>query len=182
MFCPYYVKLLYYADAPSPPLNLRCYYLELSVDFQWEVSLHAEQYFITISPPVDSGSTFTTTNTTIQVPVLHNQEYNISVVANNCAGNSTPSTCTAAPTVNHPAWCSYPITGPNVSVESYSSGLGGSWIIYYCQPGLVPSEQMMANSQVSTVPKRPGQSRIWSPCLLSCTEDAIHTECPGINI
>ena len=67
------------------------------------------------------------------------------MVANNCAGNSTPSTYTAVFTANDPAWCSYPITGPNASVESHSSGLGGSQIIYFCQPGLVPSEQMMAN-------------------------------------
>ena len=29
--------------------------------------------------------------TTVEFPVLYSQEYNISVVASNCAGNSTPA-------------------------------------------------------------------------------------------
>lgn len=49
-----------------------------------------EVFIVTVSPPLESGSMVTTTNTTIQIPVLFNQEYNISVVANNCAGNSEP--------------------------------------------------------------------------------------------
>ena len=41
--------------------------------------------------------------------------------------------------------CSPPIVGANVSVQGYSSGLEGSQITYYCQPGLLPSERMVAN-------------------------------------
>ena len=41
--------------------------------------------------------------------------------------------------------CSTPTVGSNVSVESYSSGVEGSQITYYCQPGLLPSEKMVAN-------------------------------------
>lgn len=32
---------------------------------------------------------YTTQNTTLQLPVSYNQEYNITVLANNCIGNST---------------------------------------------------------------------------------------------
>ena len=32
---------------------------------------------------------YTTTNTTIQLPVVYNQEYDIKVLANNCIGNSS---------------------------------------------------------------------------------------------
>ena len=38
-----------------------------------------------------------------------------------------------------------PTVGPNVSVEGYSSGTEGSQITYYCQPGLLPSEMIVAN-------------------------------------
>ena len=49
------------------------------------------KYFITVTPFIESGSSsFTTKNSTIQLPVVYNQEYIVSVVANNCAGNSTP--------------------------------------------------------------------------------------------
>ena len=154
-----------YADSPSPPLNLR-YCLnrnEARVDFEWEISFHAEQYFITISPPVESGSTFTTSNTTIQFPLSYNQEYNISIIASSCAGNSTPTTYTTEFNVNCPVYCSYPMTvGPNVSVEGYGSGLENSQISYYCQPGLVPSKRMVASCTSN------GQ---WNPdpALLVCT-------------
>ena len=53
------------------------------------------EFFTTITPPVLSGpSNFTTSNTTIQLTVLYNYEYTVSVVANNCAGNSTPVSTT----------------------------------------------------------------------------------------
>ena len=43
-----------------------------------------------------------TSNTSIQLPVLYNQEYNISVLANNCAGNST-----LMHTCHHQYWYSF---------------------------------------------------------------------------
>ena len=61
------------------------------VEIEWNSVDEVEYYNINISPPVDSKSTFTTPNNTIQLPVLYNQDYNISVVANNCAGNSAPA-------------------------------------------------------------------------------------------
>ena len=58
-------------------------------DRQPEVALN---YTITISPPItDSGTTFYTSNTSIQPALLYDQDYNISVVASNCIGNSTPA-------------------------------------------------------------------------------------------
>ena len=49
-----------------------------------------ENYIITISPPTEETSTLITSNTSIEVPLHYNQEYNINVIAMNCAGNSTP--------------------------------------------------------------------------------------------
>ena len=51
----------------------------------------ADSYIVNISPPIESVSTFTTPNTSIQLFIQYNEEYNISVVATNCAGNSTPT-------------------------------------------------------------------------------------------
>ena len=61
---------------------------------QWNASEAANFYIVTVSPSVvgsAAGSSIITSNTTIEFPVLYNQEYNISVVASNCAGNSTPA-------------------------------------------------------------------------------------------
>ena len=78
----------------------------------------------------------------------YNEDYNISVFASNCAGNSTPAITSVFVGENityNTTECSVPTVGPNVSIESYSSGVEGSQIIYFCQSGLVPSERMVAN-------------------------------------
>ena len=63
----------------------------VSVDIYWEASRYADSYFIFVYPPLlNSESTFTTTNTTFQLSMSYNEDYNISVFASNCAGNSTP--------------------------------------------------------------------------------------------
>ena len=49
-----------------------------------------DYYIISITTNTIETS-FTTFNTSIQLPLQYNQEYNISVIANNCAGNSTPA-------------------------------------------------------------------------------------------
>jgi hypothetical protein len=52
-------------------------------------------YTVLIYPPMISPkSLFTTSNTSIQLFILYNQEYNITVVASNCAGNSTSAITT----------------------------------------------------------------------------------------
>ena len=53
-----------------------------------------EQYIIAITSPVGSRSNFTTSNTSIILSVLYDQEYNISIVASNCAGSSARVTTT----------------------------------------------------------------------------------------
>ena len=61
---------------------------------QWNPVDMADKYIISVSPLVadnaEFGSIFITPNTTIQLPLQYNQDYNISVMASNCAGNSTP--------------------------------------------------------------------------------------------
>ena len=60
---------------------------------QWKPTALADHYIVSLSPLIDnneSGSTFITSNTTIHLPLQYNQDYNVSVVASNCAGKSTP--------------------------------------------------------------------------------------------
>ena len=67
-----------------------------SVNVSWKtiIPIIDEQYIIVITPPVESGSNFTTSNTSIILYVLYSQEYNISIVASNCAGSSARVTTT----------------------------------------------------------------------------------------
>jgi hypothetical protein len=49
-------------------------------------------YTITVYPDTaNSGSIFHTANTSIPLALNYDQDYNISVVASNCVGNSTPA-------------------------------------------------------------------------------------------
>ena len=58
-------------------------------------SVNELTYTVVVFPSVVSPtSVFVASNTSIQLFILHNQEYNISVVASNCAGNSTPAETT----------------------------------------------------------------------------------------
>ena len=89
-----------FVDSPSPPMNLK----QISIQgihssqqtiLHWNASEVADHYIVTVSPSVTRlNSSFITPNTTIEIPVLYNQEYNITVVASNCAGNSTPAEIT----------------------------------------------------------------------------------------
>ena len=59
----------------------------------WKAAALADHYVISLSPLIndnESELTFITSNTTIDLPLQHNQDYNVSVMASNCAGNSTP--------------------------------------------------------------------------------------------
>ena len=65
-----------------------------NVELNWESNEFADYFFISIP---HSGSTMiaTTPNKSVEIfSLLYNQEYNISVVASNCAGNSTPANIT----------------------------------------------------------------------------------------
>ena len=84
---------------PTSPMNLRQYLITSQVtngtlvEIQWNSADVVDYYIITISPwPLhELQSTFTTLTATIQLSMLYNQEYNVTVVASNCAGNSTPA-------------------------------------------------------------------------------------------
>ena len=58
---------------------------------EWSPVDLADHYTVSVSPVLESGSVFFTSNTTIQLPFLYNQDYNVSVMANNCAGSSIAS-------------------------------------------------------------------------------------------
>ena len=55
---------------------------------QWNPTHWVDYYIINVMHN-ESEFTLTTSNTTIKVPLHYNQEYNVTVIANNCAGNST---------------------------------------------------------------------------------------------
>ena len=120
-----------------------------------------EQYIIVITPPVESGSNFTTSNTSIIVSVLYSQEYNISIVASNCAGSSARVTTNIGKfricmvnsqlvhlNVSSTGVCEYPTVGPNVTVNTYCHHrTSGSRISYNCEPGLIPDKPQTAICQ-----------------------------------
>ena len=82
------------SEPPSAPINLTKMVDEHGsrVTLLWCSSDVAEEFFVYIYPPVEMKSMFSTSNTSVGLNVLYNQQYNVRVVASNCAGNSTPST------------------------------------------------------------------------------------------
>jgi hypothetical protein len=59
---------------------------------QWTAAALADHYIIGLQiNGNESESTFITSNTTVHLPLQYNQDYNVSVMASNCAGNSTPA-------------------------------------------------------------------------------------------
>ena len=64
---------------------------EILISIDWRSNLHVSPiigtFFVSINPPIEMGSNLNTTNTSIQLIVLYNKDYNISVVASDCAGN-----------------------------------------------------------------------------------------------
>ena len=64
---------------------------EILISIDWRSNLHVSPiigtFFVSINPPIEMGSNFNTTNTSIQLIVLYNKDYNISVAASDCAGN-----------------------------------------------------------------------------------------------
>ena len=98
-----------YIAAPTQPHNLNVIkkiqgqsFDMLSVQLDWDSS-DAENlsiiYYVIVFPPISlpsmkSESSFITENTTVYISLLYNHEYNISIVANNCLGNSTATSIT----------------------------------------------------------------------------------------
>ena len=69
------------------------------MEVHWNAAALADHYIISLSPLTndnynESKSTFITSSTTIHLPLQYNQDYNVSVMASNCAGNSTPAKIT----------------------------------------------------------------------------------------
>ena len=82
--------MLIYIGPPSSQMNLTQDLMKI----QWNPAPLADHYIIDVFPLINDNkpeSTFTTPNTTIHLPLQHSQDYNISVMASNCAGNSTPA-------------------------------------------------------------------------------------------
>ena len=67
----------------------------LNVTLQWDdefVPMYLGNYTIIVYPEaVNSQSIFYTSNTSIPLALHYDRDYNISVVASNCVGNSTPA-------------------------------------------------------------------------------------------
>ena len=77
----------------GPPASQMSFTQDL-MKVQWNAAALADHYIVSLSPLIndnDSESTFITTNTTIHLPLQYNKDYNISVMASNCVGNSTPA-------------------------------------------------------------------------------------------
>ena len=74
-------------DPGDPYLNVVLKWMNQNLDAA------LNQNTISLDPPstADSGDIFHTTNTSVQLALLYDQDYNISVVARNCIGNSAPA-------------------------------------------------------------------------------------------
>ena len=87
-----------YIDPPGPPSTIRHSILsssanEVSVSVQWDPPTETGgrddlTYTVTISPPAQLSATVLT-STSVTVTAQYNVDYTVSVVATNCAGNST---------------------------------------------------------------------------------------------
>ena len=73
-------------DPEDPYLNVVLQWIDQTFD-----AILNQSYIITLDT-ADSGDIFHTTNTSIQLNLFYDQDYNISVVARNCIGSSSPAT------------------------------------------------------------------------------------------
>jgi hypothetical protein len=77
-------------DPGDPYLNVALQWIDQKLDEALN-----QHYTITISPDplltADSVTIFHTTNMSIQLALLYDQDYNISVVARSCIGTSAPA-------------------------------------------------------------------------------------------
>ncbi len=87
-----------YIDPPGPPSTIRHSTLnssanKVSVPVQWDTPTETGgrddlTYTVTVSPPAQLSTTVFT-STSVTVTAQYNVNYAVSVVATNCAGNST---------------------------------------------------------------------------------------------
>ncbi len=95
--CLHIILLIMHVDLPGPPSTIRHSTLsssanEFSVPIQWNPPTDTGgkdnlTYTVTISPPAQFSTVLTSTSVT--VTAQYNVNYTVSVVATNCAGNST---------------------------------------------------------------------------------------------
>ena len=94
---------MYYTGPPIPydvtisaDLDLGTLPQTLEAHLKWNVTAYNNatgnfKYFITVWPPIKNISLFTTTNQSLLLPLLYDQNYSIGVITGNCVGNSTPA-------------------------------------------------------------------------------------------
>ena len=93
-----YLTIISYIDPPGPPSTIRHSIAsslanKVSVSVQWDPPTETGgrddlTYTVTISPPAQLSATVLT-STSVTVTAQYNVDYTVSVVATNCAGNST---------------------------------------------------------------------------------------------
>ena len=87
---------------PNSPIDYGVAAGVVNVTLEWDnesyptnlerTNLQISSYAITVYPDTaNSGSIFHTADTSIPLALNYDQDYNISVVASNCVGNSTPA-------------------------------------------------------------------------------------------
>ena len=60
------------------------------ITLTWSASSGADNYTIMVTPLLPSGQTLvSTTTTSLQLTVLYNEEYSITITAQNCAGSNS---------------------------------------------------------------------------------------------
>ena len=62
-----------------------------SVNVSWSTSRGADNYTVNVTPPIMPGqsSDFTTTDTSLLLMLLYNENYTINITAQNCAGSNS---------------------------------------------------------------------------------------------
>ena len=85
-----------FAGLPSPPVNIRHSVHRLAsnsstvaVTVQWDPVDGVDNYTVTISPSAQLSATVVTSTSVTVSAANYNEDYTVSVVATNCAGNST---------------------------------------------------------------------------------------------
>ena len=80
------------------------------VSLEWEPNVNLATTFIVEIMSIELGESpkyYITPNTTLQLPVVYNQEYTVTVLANNCIGNSTPANLSLSISKHNNSFCSY---------------------------------------------------------------------------
>ena len=168
LFYRSYVQNINTVSPPLTPqqLNISDYYNDTNtstVTTQWENMERPATYLIHISnTSLDSPPTqllLTTDSTTINITLSYNIEYKVTLQAVNCKGKSN-ITAISFTLIQ----CFPPSTLNGVLISPYTATTEGSVIVFQCEEGLVPEENIMAVC---------GNDRRWypDPTTLNCTSN-----------